>query len=263
MDTLALIRLNHELAIWRRAWKAPILWWRDDDCREPTWRLDRLLDVRGGLPLTLAVIPDGDLAALARRLAAVEGVSIAQHGIDHENKLPDGGPRSEFAADMGQDQINASVTAGHARLAAAGLTPQVFVPPWNEPSDKLVAAIKASGYDTYSIGIHGKPRDSLEHIGAQVDILRWKGAPRFRGRRRIFDALRKQLEDRRKSETFAEPIGLLTHHLVHDEAAWRFLAWFAAFAPNRFDVRSFEDLHEERDSGATPLFPKRRARTTG
>ena len=259
MSTIALIRLIHELGIWRRAWRPPVLWWRDDDCREPTWQLDRLLHVRDGLPVTLAVIPDGNLAALAARLETLDGVAIAQHGVDHENRLPEGGPRSEFSEGMAQDCINAAVAAGRARLAAAGLAPLCFVPPWNEASDRLIAAIRAAQYQTYSIGIYGAPRDGLAHVGAQVDILRWKGAPRFRGRAKIFNALRRQLEARRKSGKFEEPIGILTHHLVHDEAAWAFLGWFAKFARNRFDVRGFDALADTPQTSATPLFPARRS----
>ncbi|RYG31247.1 MAG: polysaccharide deacetylase, partial [Burkholderiales bacterium] len=134
--TIALMRLNHELAIWRRAWHVPVMWWRDDDAREPTWQLDRLLDVRRDLPLMLAVIPDVDLHPLANRLGAAPDVDVAQHGIDHANKLAPGGPRSEFLAGATQAEINAAVAAGRARLVAAGLPPVTFVPPWNEPSDR-------------------------------------------------------------------------------------------------------------------------------
>lgn len=256
-DRLALMRLNHELAIWRRAWHVPSLWWRDDDCREPTWQLDKLLEIRRGLPLTLAVIPDVDLRPLANRLGLEDGVTVAQHGVDHANKLPVGGPRSEFPADAQQATINAAVAAGRARLVAAGLPPITFVPPWNEASDRLVEAIKAAQYDSYSIGIHGKPRDTLKHVGAQVDILRWKGKPHFRGRRRVFDALRKQLEARRQLGAFEEPIGILTHHLVHDEKAWRFMDWFVEYARGRFDWRSLAELCEPRAPAANQLFPSR------
>ncbi len=259
-DALALMRLNHELAYWRRAWRVPVLWWRDDDAREPTWQLDKLLEVRGELPITLAVIPDVDLHPLANRLTGVEGVTIAQHGVDHQNRLPEGGPRSEFTADTPQGSINAAVTAGRARLVAAGLPPTTFVPPWNEASDRLIAAIGAAGYDTYSSGIHGRSRDGLRHIGAQVDILRWKGTPHFRGRRRIFDALRWQLEDRRERAAYDEPIGILTHHLVHDDEAWRFLRWFVEYGLHRFEWRGITDLCKQTTvtrPTADPLFASR------
>lgn len=239
---IALARLMHELAIWRRAWRMPLLWWRDDDARTTTWQLDRLLQVRADLPLTLAIVPDEDLAPIAGRLNKLEGVTIAQHGVDHRNRLPDGGPRSEYAADAPQETINAQVAAGRARLVAAGLKPWLFVPPWNEMSDRLETASRAAGYRAYSIGIYGAPREGLAHVGAQVDILRWKDKPRFRGRARVLNALRMRLEERRKAGQFEEPVGLLTHHLVHDEAAWAFLGWFLPFSRKHFAWRPVERL---------------------
>ena len=255
------MRLNHELAYWRRAWRVPVLWWRDDDAREPTWQLDKLLDIRGDVPVTLAVIPDVDLHPLANRLSGVAGVTIAQHGVDHENRLPEGGPRSEFAPDASQVAINAALVAGRARLMAAGLPPTTSVPPWNEASERLITAIGAAGYETFSSGIHGRSRDGLRHIGAQVDILRWKGTPHFRGRRRIFDALRLQLETRREQAAFDEPIGILTHHLVHDDEAWRFMRWFVEYAQHRFEWRGLAELCKPAavaaGVAADPLFASR------
>ncbi len=255
---IALMRLNHELAIWRRAWRVPVLWWRDDDAREPTWQLDKLLSVRRSIPLTLAVIPDVDLHPLASRLSVETGIDVAQHGVDHANKLPEGGPRSEFAEGASQNDINAAVAAGRARLMAAGFSPLLFVPPWNEPGDRQIEAVVAARYQTYSIGVNGKARDGLKHVGAQVDILRWKGKPHFKGRRRVFDALRKQLEARRLAGAFEEPIGLLTHHLVHDDQAWQFLDWFGDYSTGRFDWRSLAELCESTVAqAADPLFPTR------
>lgn len=241
-NTLALMRLNHELANWRRAWRTPLLWWRDDDCRTAGPGLERLLRVRGDIPLTLAVIPDGDLASLASRLGTATGVSLAQHGVDHENRLPAGGPRSEFTEDVTQSAVDAAVADGRARMEAAGLKPITFVPPWNEPSNRQIDAIRAAGYTSYSTGARGKPLVALAHIGAEVDILRWKGEPHFRGRWRVFNALRIQLELRRAAGAFDEPVGILTHHLVHDEDAWSFLDWFIGYARGRLEWRSLEAI---------------------
>jgi len=241
-DSFALLRLNHELAIWRRAWRTPFLWWRDDDCRTATPELDRLLNARGDLPLTLAVIPDGDLPELARRLASLRGVSLAQHGVDHENRLATGGPRSEFPPDLPQASINAAVAAGRFRMEAEGLAPLTFVPPWNEPDDRQIEAIRAAGYTSYSAGARGAPLRGLAHVAAAVDILRWKGKPHFRGRWRVFNAIRVQLEIRRASHAFADPVGLLTHHLAHDEDAWNFLDWFILYARGRFEWRALGSI---------------------
>ncbi len=130
------------------------------------------------------MIPDVDLNPLANRLSATSGVTVAQHGVDHENKLPPGGPRSEFPVDASQAAVNAAVAAGRARMVAAGLPPITFVPPWNEPSDRQIEAIRSARYDSYSIRTPQANRsEALKHVGAQVDILRWKGKPHFKGRR--------------------------------------------------------------------------------
>jgi hypothetical protein len=54
--------------------------------------------------------------------------------------------------------------------------------------------------------------------------------------------LTRLLARRRRAGDFDAPIGLLTHHLAHDEAAWAFLEWFLAFGRRRFRWRGFEQL---------------------
>src|SRR5438132_1435783 len=66
-------------------------------------------------------------------------------------------------------------------------------------------------------------------IDAHLDLLRWRGGARFRGDAAMAEALRAALRERRRLQRWDAPIGLLTHHLDHDAAAWtfldRFLAW--------------------------------------
>jgi peptidoglycan/xylan/chitin deacetylase (PgdA/CDA1 family) len=242
MDPIALFRLDRELAQWRKIGRAPIMWWRDDDARAPTPQLDRLIGIAAGAPLSLAVIPDGDLPSLANRLRDVPGVTIAQHGVDHENRRPAGGPRSEFSHGTTPQTVSLAVAAGRRQMEQAGFAPAFFVPPWNESDPNLLRAIRAADYHAYSVGIYGRPEEGLLHFGAQVDFLRWKGKPRFRSSGRIFNVLRRQLEWRRNTGRFAEPIGILTHHLVHDERTWRFLEWFLSFARVRFHWMSFPEM---------------------
>jgi hypothetical protein len=234
IDAFELARLEHELSVWRRAWRFPRLWWRDDDARAPGPALDRLLALRGDLPLTLAIIPDGDLEGLARRLADAPGVSPAQHGVDHVNRLPAGGRRSEFAANATVADVAAEIDAARRRMAEAGLAPAMFVPPWNEADDRLLVAVAAAGHAWWSGGAGGAPTAQLAHVGAEVDVLRWKGRPRFRGAARIFRALRRQLELRRAAGWDDRPTGLLTHHLALDEPAWSFLESFLPAASRLF-----------------------------
>jgi len=135
MAWLARGRLEHELRAWRKLGHTPRLWWRDDDARKPTPALDRLLNAAQGTPISLAVIPDGDLPALAQRLKAAANVTISQHGIDHSNRLPTGGRRSEYAPGTSQQHINAAIAGGRDALKAAGFEPRFYTPTWNEFDD--------------------------------------------------------------------------------------------------------------------------------
>jgi hypothetical protein len=58
----------------------------------------------------------------------------------------------------------------------------------------------------------------------------------------VLDALRQHLSRRRLEGRPEAPVGLLTHHLDHDEAAWGFLRWLVAYAGGRFEWRSARDL---------------------
>jgi hypothetical protein len=61
---------------------------------------------------------------------------------------------------------------------------------------------------------------------------------------KFLSRLRRALAQRRRRRDWDEPIGLLTHHLDHDEAAWAFLGKLLAFDPFRAaaDWRSAEEL---------------------
>lgn len=242
MAWLARRRLELELGTWRRLGHTPRLWWRDDDARKPTPALDRLLVTANGAPLSLAIIPDGDLPALAQRLKTETTVTVSQHGIDHQNRLPEGGPRSEYAPDASQDDRNAAIARGRDALRAAGFDPRFYTPTWNEFDDALLMAVRKAGYATFSAGIKGFASQGLKHISADVDVLRWKtDPPYFKGEARILDLVRKRLEERRKSRRYGAPIGILTHHLVHDEPTWSFLGWFVSYSRPRFTWCNFAE----------------------
>lgn len=158
------------------------------------------------------MIPDGDRAALAARLASCPNVLIGQHGVDHLNRRPAGEPPSEYVEDVSAATMAEFIRAHRTRLEAAGLSPRFFTPPWNAIRADLAGALQLSGYRILSAG------------EGSVDVLRWKGGPRFKGSRAVLRALRRTLEARRKAGELQRPVGLLTHHLDHDESTWRFIA---------------------------------------
>jgi hypothetical protein len=229
---IAWLSLGRELGRWRRLGHKPRLWWRDDDARAPSPVLDRLLQVAGGRPLTLAIVPDGDLAGLATRLRGERAVTVSQHGVDHVDRRP--GEASEYPAGTTPEAMAAQIRAARARMVEAGLAPGLYTPTWNRIDAALAAAIPLAGFEAVSAASTARPVPGLKRLDADLDILRWKRRVRFRGRRPIFRSLARQLRERRTGGDFTRPVGLLTHHLVHDEAAWSFLGGFLAFADARF-----------------------------
>lgn len=245
---LARWRLETELARWRQLGQAPRLWWRDDDARAPSPALDRLLQTLDGAPLALAVVPDGDgLAALAARLADSQGVTISQHGADHVNRRAAGQSAGEHPTGAPAQEIAARVIEARRRMTDAGLQPVFYTPPWNQLDEALPAALASSGHAALSAwGARTASQGGLVRLDTHVDLLRWKGGGRFRGAGRFLDDLRGQFAARRAAGDFAAPVGVLTHHLDHDEAAWRFLPWFVDFARLHFAWGGFAQLTASR-----------------
>ena len=234
-DLVAALKLEPELRRWRRDGLRPKIWWRDDDARHPTPALDRLLSAAAGRPLALAVIPNPQLDLLAARLALASNVQVGQHGVDHVNKSQPGAEPSEYAPTAGAGEIAQAIAAARTGFVEAGLAPHFFTPPWNACQPGLDAALSACGFDRLSAGPHQPADAQLSYAPSDVDLLRWRGGPRFRGSSRIAAALANALRWRRRAGAWGEPVGLLTHHLVHDEPTWRFLDWLTRFADRHFD----------------------------
>lgn len=235
--------LELELWRWRRLGRTPILWWRDDDARTPTPELARLRELaeRRRLPLTLAVIPDGDRSALAAAIAGWPRLSVAQHGVDHLNRRT-GRAAGEFPTAWRRLRMATAIQAGWRRMQVLPGPIKVFVPPWNDIHPDLAGTLADCGFQGLSAWGALDPASEPARRDAHLDLLRWVGGARFRGRRRFARALAAQLAARRRSGRFRAPIGLLTHHLDHDEAAWRFLDRFLVWTAPRFDWRALADL---------------------
>lgn len=226
--------LGPELTRWRASGKTPVFWWRDDDARRPGPALNRLLHLsrRFRAPLTLAAVPDGDMAALVEACAATPNLDLAIHGFRHENRAPAGQPSGEVNDGDTLDDIAAEVETAIAAFARAGLTPDLFVPPWNNAHATLDAALVRHGLTVSRYGELRAPDAAPPRLDAHLDIMRWKPEARFRGSVRFLLRARRLLVERRVRGLWDDPIGLLTHHLDHDEASWTFLAAFlSTFTP--------------------------------
>lgn len=238
----AWVLVEAELGRWAKAGRRPQFWWRDDDAGVLTPALERLVAcaATADAPLSVAVIPNHAEVGLAIYLNDRPWISVLQHGVDHRNDCLSGQP-SQFA-----DQVPAAVVArrlvrGWARLAMFDSRLPVYVPPWNALSRNVTGALPAAGLRAVSAWNGQAGPDRLD---VHLDLMRWRPGPRFAGEARFLSRLRRALKVRRLGGQWDEPIGLLTHHLDHDAAAWRFLDTFLAYEPLRrlSDWRSVQDL---------------------
>jgi hypothetical protein len=222
--------IREELARWRDAGREAVLWWRDDDAIDATPALDRLLALHEArqVPLALAVVPADATPALAARLAAVPGVDLLQHGYGHTNHAPPGEKKCELGLHRPAMIVLGELATGWLAMerlfASRGLP--VLVPPWNRIAAPLVPALPEVGYrglSTYDIRPRAHPVSGLVQINTHVDLIDWR-AGRFAGRETVLAALARALVAART--TTGEAVGILSHHLAMDEAAWDFLNSF-------------------------------------
>ena len=200
-------------------------WWRDDDAIEPTAALDRLLGLanRFDVDIGLAVIPKGASEALAVRLDREPHAVVLQHGWQHRNHQirEEGEKAAELGSRRDMDEALRELIAGREKLEA--LFGERFipalVPPWNRISDEIAAAapgIGLPGLSTFTSDVEKAPHRLQTHL----DPIKWKRERRFIGwesAQRRFD----EIFEHRFGDP-SEPIGLLSHHLVMDDAHFAF-----------------------------------------
>lgn len=205
-------------------------WWRDDDAVAPGAALDRLLDLARtcDAPLSLAVIPALARLQLADRLRGEASVHVLVHGLAHVNHAPPEGKKQEFGW-RPVDRLAADAARGLAlvgELFGARALP-VFVPPWNRVDAQLVPRLAGLGFRGISaFGARQAPFASagLLAVNTHLDPIDWRGNRSLAPPARLLTAIAGLIEARAgQSAAEREPIGILTHHLVHDEWVWRFL----------------------------------------
>ncbi|TJV44768.1 MAG: polysaccharide deacetylase [Mesorhizobium sp.] len=215
--------LVEELARWQRAGRKAEFWLRDDDAVDPTLALDRLLDLTGdfAVSVTLAVIPALTNEKLVVRLDQVPHATVAVHGWAHRNHAPEGEKKQELGAHRPREVVLDDLGRGLSRvtgLHAARAVP-MLVPPWNRIDAGVVSDLGSTGFTALSVFGPPKPA-ALAVINSNVDIMDWHGTRGCRDHGLLVQAIVAQLQ---RAFDGGEPVGLLTHHLVHDESAWLFL----------------------------------------
>jgi hypothetical protein len=226
--------LDEELARWVDLGRMATVWWRDDDAIDVTPQLDRLLALRArhGVGLGLAVIPERATDALAARLAEDGGAVVLQHGYAHQNHAGHGEKKIELGPHRPAMMVLGELGTGWLameRLFGARALP-VMVPPWNRIAPALVPTlpeIGLRGLSTFGPRKRVEPVRGLRQVNTHVDPIDWHGGRGFVGEQAAITSLTRSLAIRRQAGVESgmgeEPTGLLTHHLVQDEAVWAFI----------------------------------------
>ena len=223
--------LTDELARWPDG--QATFWWRDDDAVAASPALARLLSVARDVPLALAVIPAPLESSLAPAVAA-SNAAVLQHGYAHTNHAPPHAAKMELGPHRPFPHTLADMAQGWARLEAAfgARALPVMVPPWNRLVPALVPLLPEIGFkglSTFGVRRRTEPVRGLVQANTHVDIIDWRGTRGFAGEDEVLGTLVRHLAARRSGAVpIEEPTGLLTHHLVHDETAWDFLARLVA-----------------------------------
>jgi len=205
-------------------------WWRDDDAVAATPQLDRLLRLanRYEAGIALACIPAHLEPSLVERLHGEERAFALVHGFSHANHAPSGAKKAEFGAHRPIETMAQEATSALERaraLLGERLLP-VFVPPWNRIAPALIPALPRLGYralSTFRDRHAPRTAEGLLVVNTHVDPIDWHGTRSLADPDGLIRSLADAVERRLSGEADAlEPIGFLTHHLVHDEKLWTF-----------------------------------------
>lgn len=234
--------VQQALAACRRDGIAVPLWWRDDDAIAPTPALQELTDLAAatGLPVHLAVIPAHATAALASD-SDPDWIIPVVHGWAHQDHSGGVGKKNEFQTerrDASQEPQRALTTLR--ALFGPRLRP-MFVPPWNRINAEVTNALGPAGYaalSTFGPRAQAQAGKGVTQINTHIDPIWWKGTRDLVDPATLVAQTADLLHARRTdAQDPTEPLGLLTHHLVHSAAIWDFAGQF---------------VREMLDGGATP-----------
>ncbi len=218
-----------ELARWRDAGRTIEFWWRDDDAARPERALERLIALAqaSATPLALAVIP----LQSERQIFATAGplITVLQHGTDHVNRAGPQEKKTEFPSTEAPAAAIARLAAARRQLetlAGKRVVP-VLAPPWNRLPRQLAPQLAAAGWrglSQFGARSSAEPAPGLRQVNTHIDIIAWRASRGFAGDEEVLSAARRHLAAKRTAAADAgEATGWLTHHAMHDAAAWAFL----------------------------------------
>jgi hypothetical protein len=232
--------LGRELDAWADEGHTANFWWRDDDATEPSGALDKLVGLSDNwnVPLALAVIPYKLKPKLVDFLHKRPLITVLQHGYAHENHAVPGQRKLELGGTQTSAKIITDLERGYQDLTqhfAKRFIP-VLVPPWNRIDDKLLSRLSEIGFagiSTMKVRRQAYPAPGLLQVNTHLDPVNWRHTGGFIGVYPAIAILIQHLQARRTGYRDSdEPTGILTHHLVQNDAVWRFLEDLLRFLCN-------------------------------
>ena len=219
--------LDAEIALWEESGLTPRLWWRDDDTTELSVPLSKLSDLAAQfkVPVLLAVIPSLAKQELSAFVSSNPWLDAATHGFSHTNHGDQDTKKTELTENsLGrsvQDVAQELITSRKNMEDMFGLAAsQILVPPWNRISTSALQTLPSIGFKLLSTFTDQKLSTDIHQINCHIDLMHWRPDRLAKTIREVTDELLICLQDRRISDYPKQPIGILSHHLVHDENAW-------------------------------------------
>jgi hypothetical protein len=216
-----------ELDLWVASGQQARLWLRDDDAETISIPLERLLELIKAfdVPCLLAVIPMRAQNGLQKALAGNGLITAAVHGAWHANHEPAGRKAAETPVARGMPVIAQELLVARLRViemfgAVAGIW---YVPPWNRIDADIAALLPELGFSALSTfgGVVFPHKPGFQQHNTHVDIMDWKNGRVGRDAPAVAADLAAALAAARLDGF--RPVGILTHHLVHDATAWQTL----------------------------------------
>ena len=224
--------LAAELDRWAAARLCARFWWRDDDAVSDSPALTALLECAAGVPVALATIPALADDSLSDRLSGEPQITVFQHGWRHHDHaaVP---PCSEYPAGRNIATVLDEFREGRRllleRFGERALP--VFTPPWHGLADAYFPLLCEAGLSGLSRrGPRAAPKvGGLIQVNVHCVPIEWTSPPRCGDEATYLGQICRHLEGRRTGAYDRdEPTGVLTHHLVQDQASYTFLSRLSA-----------------------------------
>ena len=178
------------------------------------------------LPVHLAVIPKHAQETLPLFCADHDMVVPLVHGWQHISHAPEGQKKAEFGHPRDTALADAERALKRMNDLFADRFLPVFVPPWNRLDPALLPELAPLGYTAVSTYLPRKNKwaaPGLAQINTHIDPIFWRGGRGLVPPDDLIAHVVQLLQDRRQGITdAAEPMGFLTHHLVHTQDIWDF-----------------------------------------